>query len=75
MVPGSPHPGPRNFVRDQTIQSSVAVAWLAGLVASQLRLQVALKHDFARAIATLVASQSIAVASSGYLQLIVASCG
>ena len=35
---------------------SVATAWLAGLVASQPRLQVASKHNFAQAIATLVAS-------------------
>ena len=55
--------------------SSVAAAWLAGLVASQPRLQVASKRDFARAIATLVASLSIAVASSGFLRLVVASRG
>ena len=50
------------------------MAWLAGLMASQPQLQVASKHDFAKAIAALVASQSIAMASSGYLQLVVASC-
>ena len=60
--------------------SSVAAAWLAGLVASQPRLQVASKHDFARAIATLVAGRSIAaasfaLASSGFLRLVVASRG
>ena len=56
------------------VENSVAAAWLASLMASQPQLQVALKHDFAQAIATLVASQSIAAASSGYLQLVVASC-
>ena len=54
---------------------SVATAWLAGLVASQPWLLVASKHDFARAIATHVASQPIAAASSSYLRLVVTSCG
>jgi hypothetical protein len=54
---------------------SVAAAWLAGLMASQPRLLVASKHDFAQAIATLVASRSIAAASSSYLRLVVTSCG
>ena len=51
------------------------MAWLAGLVASQPWLQVASKRDFAQAIATLVASRSIAAASSGFLWLVVASRG
>ena len=39
------------------ISNSVAAAWLAGLVASQPRLQVASNHNISQAIATLIASQ------------------